>query len=93
MIMSALALPLLLLGKKTHIGTSTSRTPNPIRPPFISKVLKAVIGVGKVDNCLLQGLRGFAVVFHRALPHLQGQNIRAKLICQVYFCPDFAVAL
>jgi hypothetical protein len=56
-LMAALALPLLLLGKKRHISTATSRTDNAIRPSPRYQIAQAVIRIREVNDCLLQCFR------------------------------------
>lgn len=62
--MGALALPLLLVGKKRHIGSATSRANNSIGPSAGCQIVKTVISISKVNDCLLQCLRGIGLPCH-----------------------------
>ena len=78
----ALALPLALIGKKTDIGTSASRTDYASGPSASHKISKAAVGVAEIDNRLLQRLWfGLLCVAHGYKSTSDG------LICQVYSYP------
>jgi len=55
----ALALPLLLLCKPSHIVPSASGVGNSVRPAMLHHVADAVVGVCEVNDCFLESGRAF----------------------------------
>ena len=81
--MFVFALPESAWGNEVKIGASTRRTGYTGRPATSNDILKAVVGIGKVNDCFLQGLRFLA----RGLPHGQNHS-RNPFLSQVYFYPS-----
>jgi hypothetical protein len=79
----ALALPLALSGKKADILTSTGRASHDaIRPSAAHEIGKAVVKIGEIDDCFLQGVwlaHGLPLTHKPILLEL-------NLICQVSSC-------
>lgn len=63
LLVRALTLPLVLLFKKRNIIATTGRTRYAIRPSASGQILKAILRVRKVNNCLLKRL-GFGLICH-----------------------------
>jgi len=60
----ALALPLALLRQKRNVLAATSRANDTIRPAANRDVLKAIVSVGKVKDCLLQSFWAVGFACH-----------------------------
>ena len=56
---AALALPFLLVLQLSHVLAPTGGAEHALRPAMVNHVPDAVIGIGKIENGLLQSLRCF----------------------------------
>jgi hypothetical protein len=63
LLVGALALPLVLLLKERNVIAATGRTGYAIRPSASGQILKAILRIREVNNCLLKRL-WFGLVCH-----------------------------